>query len=198
MVVPAGSDPAEAREKRTAWTAWPVSGSTSRPRCRLQRRSWPGMVMERISITGPDLEGEIGANAEQHAREMTVPGYAMALRELAQPWTRKPGKPAPDDIVVLRKLWKSSMGVSCGAANIAGRRLDEYQIHTRPGKKIFVNDAGVSVKTIPGDCLWHEAGLGNGSSLICRGSHGISARSYPGKRHRYGSPACDGTDVPVR
>lgn len=62
-----------------------------------------------------DLEGEI-ANAEQHAREMTVPGYAMALRELRHNLDAKSWQPAPDDIVVLRKLWKSSMGVSCGCS----------------------------------------------------------------------------------
>ena len=62
-----------------------------------------------------DLEGEI-ANAEQHAREMTVPGYAMALRELRHNLDAKAWQPAPDDIVVLRKLWKSSMGVSCGCS----------------------------------------------------------------------------------
>ncbi|MFA7584496.1 MAG: hypothetical protein WCZ46_13275 [Proteiniphilum sp.] len=60
-----------------------------------------------------DLEGEI-ANAEQHAREMTVPGYAAALRELRHTLDAKAWQPGADDVVVLRKLWKSSMGVSCG------------------------------------------------------------------------------------
>lgn len=60
-----------------------------------------------------DLEGEI-ANAEQHAREMTVPGYAAALRDLRHTLDAKAWQPGADDVVVLRKLWKSSMGVSCG------------------------------------------------------------------------------------
>lgn len=60
-----------------------------------------------------DLAGEIG-NAEQHAREMTVPGYAAALRELRHGLEGRRWMAGADDIVVLRKLWKSSMGADCG------------------------------------------------------------------------------------
>lgn len=63
----------------------------------------------------PDLEGEI-TGAEHHAREMTVPGYAAALRELRHTLEGKGWQPEPDEIAMLRKLWKSSMGVSCGCS----------------------------------------------------------------------------------
>lgn len=63
----------------------------------------------------PDMEGEI-SNAEHHAMEMTVPGYASALRDLRHKLDGQRWLPEPDDVMMLRKLWKSSMGVSCGCA----------------------------------------------------------------------------------
>jgi hypothetical protein len=66
-----------------------------------------------------DLEGEI-ANAEQHAREMTVPGYAPALRDLRHALEEKQWRPDAGDISVLRRLWRSSMGVSCGCRKHRG------------------------------------------------------------------------------
>lgn len=63
----------------------------------------------------PDLEGEI-SNAEHHAMEMTVPGYAPALRELRHRLDRQQWLPAAEDVALLRRLWKSSMGISCGCA----------------------------------------------------------------------------------
>lgn len=66
-----------------------------------------------------DLEGEI-ANAEQHAREMTTPGYAPALRRLRHELEAKAWQPEAQDAALLRRLWKSSMGARCGCRKHRG------------------------------------------------------------------------------
>lgn len=67
----------------------------------------------------PDLAGEI-ASAEQHAKEMTVAGYAKALRELRHRLDAQGWETTPDDLSLLRRLWKSSMGVDCGCRKHRG------------------------------------------------------------------------------
>lgn len=65
-----------------------------------------------------DLEGEL-AGAEAHAAVMDlVPGYAPALRELRHALEGRAWRPEDRDLALLRRMWKSSMGLVCGC----GRR----------------------------------------------------------------------------
>lgn len=64
----------------------------------------------------PDLEGEIG-NAESHAKAIGVPGYYKTLRDLRHKLDNNKWIPETVDVALLRRLWKSTMGMSscnCG------------------------------------------------------------------------------------